>query len=140
LAYNELERYNESIAAFQQALLLAPNDAQAYYGLGITYEEIGEYQKSIDNLKKAVRLKPDYGKAFYHLGMNYKELEKYPEAIENLGKAADFLPDSADTIYFTMGMLFRKMENYEDAAIESFKKATQKNPQYTDAFLFRLAS
>jgi len=54
LVYNELERYHESIAAFQQALLLDPEDAQTYYGLGITYEQIGEYQKSIDNFKKVV--------------------------------------------------------------------------------------
>ena len=63
-------------------------------------------------------------------------MEKYPEAVEKLEEAANFLTDSADEIYYTIGMIYRKMENNEDAAIESFKKATQINPQYSDAFFY----
>jgi hypothetical protein len=61
-------RLDESIAAFNAAILLKPNSAESHQNLGYALELKGKLDKAVEAFNEAVRLKPDYADAHAALG------------------------------------------------------------------------
>jgi Flp pilus assembly protein TadD len=55
-ALNDLKRYEEAIAAFDQAIRLNPNDATFYYGKGIALNDLNRYEEAKQVFEKAHQL------------------------------------------------------------------------------------
>ena len=68
MAYDNLGRYQDALAAYQQAIRLKPDRAEAYYNLGVTYGDLGRRHEEIAAYQQAIRLKPDYAAAHNNLG------------------------------------------------------------------------
>lgn len=62
-----------ALDAITKASLLAPNDANILYNLGVLYGQNNDLAKGIEALEKTVKLKPDYRDARYALGLFYHE-------------------------------------------------------------------
>ncbi len=60
-----------ALDAIQKAELIAPQDANILYNLGILYGQNNNIQKGIEALEKTVALKPDYRDAHFALGLYY---------------------------------------------------------------------
>jgi tetratricopeptide (TPR) repeat protein len=60
LAASDSGRYEEAIAAYSEALLLAPDFAEAYYERGWAYMAVGEAELAKADLAEAARLAPQY--------------------------------------------------------------------------------
>ena len=65
-----------------------PEDADAYYNLGIAYDEQGNYTKAIESYEKAIELKPDYADAYINLGNAYNDQGNPELQISNYKEAA----------------------------------------------------
>lgn len=52
---------DESAAAFEQAIRLHPEHAEAFFELGIMYYRWSHFHKAIEPLKKAIELRPEMG-------------------------------------------------------------------------------
>jgi hypothetical protein len=50
--------YNQSIAAFSEAVRLHPEYADAYYTRGLSYESVGDYDRALADLQKVLLLEP----------------------------------------------------------------------------------
>ncbi len=61
----------EAIDAFERAIHIKPDDAEAYYTLAVTYESIGRSEEAIAAYKEAIRIKPDFPPAQFLLGNSY---------------------------------------------------------------------
>lgn len=60
-----------TLDAIEKASLLAPNDANIWYNLGVLYGQNNNLEKGISALEKTIMLKPDYRDAHYALGLFY---------------------------------------------------------------------
>jgi tetratricopeptide (TPR) repeat protein len=56
-------QYQESITQAKNALLIKPDFAQAYWGIGISYEALGQWDLAITNLEAALKIEKNYDDA-----------------------------------------------------------------------------
>ncbi|MGH9940107.1 MAG: tetratricopeptide repeat protein, partial [Blastocatellia bacterium] len=54
------KNYDRALAAFVRASTVAPEEAEAYFGVGHVYRLKQQLQQALPQLKKAVELRPDY--------------------------------------------------------------------------------
>ncbi len=146
-----LFRYEEAITAFEKAIALQPNLAQAHYGKGISLEskeflreiqyleqpfteEAAEpieldretSQQALAALAKTTELDPNFELAWREQGVLLQELERYPEALAAYDKAITLNPTDDRLHYFRGGLLMELGRHSE--AVEAFSKAIAIKP------------
>ena len=127
--FDQLEkRLNDA----NKALSIRPDNANAYYNIGIALQDQGKLEEAIEAYKKALAIKPDYAEAYYNIGIAFKGQNKLKEVIEAYKKALAIKPDYADA-YNNMGNTLLEQHNLEEA-IEAYKKALAIKPNYVDAY------
>ena len=89
----KLERAEEAIKAFDRAIELKPDDAEAYNEKGYALASLEKHNEAISCYNKAVALKPDDAKAYYNKGRSLCELCRYTEAVICFGKASTINPN-----------------------------------------------
>ncbi len=91
------------------------------------------FDKAAEAYNKVLEMKPDSGPAYNQLGNIYAAEGKMPEAEEALTKAAQLDPQTAPKAYFNMGANLVNHGKLDDA-IPFFKKATDADPNYAEAW------
>jgi len=70
----------EAISAYDMALRLKPDYAEAYYNRGTAKTLIGEYKAAIPDFDEAIRLHPEFVEAHYNRGTTKLALNRREEA------------------------------------------------------------
>lgn len=113
----EANKPEEALAAYNDALREAPNDADLLYGRSLVYDRTGDQAASEADLRAIIQAKPDDARALNALGylltVNGKP-ERLPEAQELIGKALKLDPDDS-AIIDSMGWVKYKLGQNEDA-------------------------
>ena len=135
-------RYQDALAAFEDAVKLDAKNAQAYRGMAKTYQKLRNYPQAVESFQMAVGVKPDYVEAYYELGQlqltTLREYEKAQSSFQSLlevnpdfqeGKVRDLLKAA----YVKHGSGYHRQKNYKKAAAQ-YENATQLDP--TDATVF----
>ena len=128
----QIGKFDEAVHAFQEALSIKPDDAQAHYNMGNALNDQGKLEKAIEAFKKALSIKPDYAEAYNNLGNALKEQGKLEKAIEAYNKALSIKPDYADA-YVNMGNVLIDQEKLEEA-IEAYNSALYTEPDNAEAY------
>jgi len=90
VANTKLERYNQAIEDFSQAIRLDPKNAQYYYKRGITYGNLNQHQRAIEDFNEAIRLNPKYAEAYSNRGFVYMvKLENKKKACSDWKRACE---------------------------------------------------
>ena len=125
----------EAVAAFEHAVKIDPDFAEAHFRLALAYEAVGkseeaerEYKKAAEGYKKYLESNPDDAEAHYNLGQTYANLANYSEAIREFRQATRLKADDPD-IYYDLGMAHTKLAQY-DAAAAAFTKSLEIDPDY----------
>ena len=85
-----IARYDEAIAAIEEAARLEPGDANVYSSLGRAYwVGRGDLDAGIANLERAIAVNPDLGYAHLQLGMLYAIRGDYEDAETACRRAID---------------------------------------------------
>jgi tetratricopeptide (TPR) repeat protein len=63
MAYGDLNYMDKALASFERAVMLNPNSAENYFGLGLTAQACGQHQRAQKALIKAVNVDPDHWEA-----------------------------------------------------------------------------
>ena len=123
----------EAVLAFQEAIRLDPDLAEAHFRLGLGYESLGkreeaeaEYKKAVDSYKKYLEENRDDAEAHYALGQTYANLGQFSEAIREYREATR-LKDNDPDIYYDLGVAHTKLAQY-DAAAAAFSKSLEIDP------------
>ena len=123
----------EAVAAFQEALKLDPDLAEAHFRLALGYKALGkeeeaeaEYKKAVASFKKYLEDHEDDSEAHYDLGQAYAGLGQYSEAIREYRLATKLKDDDTD-MYYDLGMAHTKLAQY-DAAAAAFSKSLEIDP------------
>ncbi len=145
-----LFRYEEAITAFEEAIALQPNLAQAHYGKGISLESkefLRELQyleqpfteedepidldqataeQALTAFSKTTALDPNFELAWRKQGVLLQELQRYPEALAAFDKAIALNPTDDRLHYFRGGLLMELGRPSE--AIVAFTNAIDIKP------------
>ena len=92
----EQGKLEEAIAAFNKAISLKPDYAEAHNNMAVTLQKQGKLEEAIEAYKKAIAIKPDYAEAHYNMGVNIQEQGKLDEAIACYKKALSLKPDHVE--------------------------------------------
>jgi tetratricopeptide (TPR) repeat protein len=86
------ERYDEALAAFDQAMTLDPTQADAFVGKGQTLCVLELPHTALAACSQALRLVPDHASASFIKGLALDALERYEEAVTAYEQAIRFEP------------------------------------------------
>jgi len=118
----------DSVARFQQALRLTPNDPEAYHLLGLALAKHGRGDEAVLCFRQAVRLRPDFAEAHKHLGdaLRGRRGTAVDEPVASYRAAIRLKPDDA----VTQHMLGRTLKDMGllDEAIVALRRACQLAP------------
>ena len=92
----ELGQLDLSIDAYNKALAIEPNYADACYNMGMALQKQGKLQEAIKAYNKALAIKPDYVDAYNNIGVALTGQGKQEEAIEAYIGALSINPDYAE--------------------------------------------
>lgn len=98
---------------FEKMLDISPDNAKAYYGLGLTY--LGENPgKAIENFNKAIRLDDTFADPYFAMGNLYSSANDFDKVIIAMEKAIELAPDNPYG-YFFLGQAYYKKDDYPKA-------------------------
>jgi tetratricopeptide (TPR) repeat protein len=124
----------KALEAFQQAIQIDPDLAEAHFRLGLTFDALGQeqeaeeaYRKAIEKYKKHLRENSEDAEAHYNLGQTYAGLSLYNEAVNEYRQATRLKSDDAD-IYYDLGEALTKLARYDEAAA-AFSKSLEIDPE-----------
>ena len=127
----KIEKPDEAVLAFQKALSIKPDYAEAHYNLGNALKAQEKLEEAIEAYTKALLIKPDYAEAYNNIGGILKNQSKLEEAIEAYTKALLIKPDYAEA-HYNLGNALKAQEKLEEA-IESYNMAISIKPDHAEA-------
>ena len=87
---------NKAQQAFGKASLLAPEDAEAYYGVGYALRVNKQFPEAVPQLKKALELRPDYYDAHRELAYCYTAIGDTDKATRQYETASGYVGETND--------------------------------------------
>ena len=88
-----LDQQAQTIAEFEKAVSLSPNDYRFWMSLGRAYEQSGDAAKAENALRRAVALAPSYSYPHWYLGNLLLRNGRYDEAFAEIRTASDADPE-----------------------------------------------
>ena len=125
-------RRAEAVNAFQRAVELSPQDAEALCDLGVTLQALGRLDESEASLRQAIALKTDYAEAHFSLGIALKGLGRLEEAEASYSKSITFKPDFAEA-HNNLGNILKELGRLNEAEA-SLRQAIVLEPDYAEAY------
>ncbi len=113
---------------FQKAVILDPEYADAFNGIGITYAALGQLQQAADQFQKAIDLVPDHPGAAANLSIVLCKLEHYHEAGEMARRALKLDPGLLKIRYVLGISLVTEGRNKEEA-LDNLQRAAAEIPK-----------
>ncbi|MBY0375549.1 MAG: tetratricopeptide repeat protein, partial [Bryobacteraceae bacterium] len=89
--YQNLERYDDAIKAFEQARQLTPDNELIYRNLGVVYLLQGKYDRSVEELRQSLKLKVN-ATTYGSLASAYYLQHRYADAVAAIETAIDLDP------------------------------------------------
>jgi predicted Zn-dependent protease len=105
LALSRLERTDEAVAAFKQALNLAPGNALIQRDLAICYFQRNRYQEALQLLNQLSQRYPQDEVILYYLGRIYQERKQTDQALALFEKVYNLNPALTE-VYYNLGTLY----------------------------------
>ena len=130
-----LENPEDSILAYNRAISLKPDYADAYNNRGATKGELGQHEDAIADFDEVIRLKPDYADAYNNRGATKGALGQHEDAIADFDEVIRLKPDYAEA-YYDRGIAKGELGRQEDA-IADFDEAIRLKPSYVEAYIHR---
>ncbi len=122
---------NEALEAYNKAVSIKPDYADAYINIGNVFQEQGQLEEAIEAYNKALAINPNYAEAYINMGIALKDQGKLNEALEAYKKAVSIKPDYADT-HFNIGVTLQEQGKLEEA-VEAYNKPISIKPDYARA-------
>jgi serine/threonine-protein kinase len=127
---NDLRRYREAGAAFEQVIHLLPDYPGAHYNLGIALVQQGRVKEAEAACREAIRLKPDFPRAHDHLGIALAKQGRYREVEAAIRLAIRLQHDFAEA-HINLGCILQDQGQFADA-LESLRLGHQLGSKRSD--------
>ncbi|MEM9922489.1 MAG: tetratricopeptide repeat protein [Cyanobacteria bacterium P01_D01_bin.50] len=130
--FYELQRYEEALSNYQQAIEIKPEYAPAWNGQAKVLYELNSYQKALSAYDTAIQIEPGYQDSWSGRGFVLNKLQRYQEAIASFDKALK-LESASPRVWNARGEALSNLKRY-DEAIKSYDKAVELQPEYHQAW------
>jgi len=130
-ALDEVGRKEEALAAYSEAVRLAPHFHLARCNLATTLADLGRTGEAITNFQAILREDPRFADAHHNLGSALLKAGRIGEARDHLLRAVSLKPEEPQ-VHYSLGTLFLIESNYH-GAVEQFSEALRWKPNYADA-------
>ncbi len=112
-------QYEQGIAELQQAVSLAPNNADVYFALAEGLNIAGRHAEALGPIHKAMRLNPHYPANYpFNLGWAYQGTGQVEEALAAYKRAVNLNPDFPGT-HLQLADLYSELGQEEEARREA---------------------
>ncbi|HKE35387.1 MAG TPA: tetratricopeptide repeat protein [Candidatus Acidoferrum sp.] len=124
------KKWPDAVATLEQAVALAPNDAQLHGGLGRTYLQLRDFTDAEKELKTAIQLDAKNVEYWKDLSSTYYLSKNYPATLAALDRVDKFETPGAGT-WFIRALCYDSL-NQPKPALEAYQKFLEldqnKNP------------
>jgi tetratricopeptide (TPR) repeat protein len=93
ISLNNLDKYDEAIQAYDEAIMLDPGWAWPWNNKGVTLENQGKLTEALKCFDTAIRIYPEYANAWENKGVVLEALGRTNEANAAFAKARDLISD-----------------------------------------------
>jgi tetratricopeptide (TPR) repeat protein len=125
-------KYDQAVSAYEEAIRLKPDYANAWNNLGAAYYGLGQYQQAISSEQEAIRLEPDSAESWYNLGPAYHSLGQYDREVSAEQQAIRLKPDLAEA-WDNLGFAYYHL-GQDDDAVSALQQATRLKPDLAAAW------
>ncbi|HWU38524.1 MAG TPA: tetratricopeptide repeat protein, partial [Candidatus Acidoferrum sp.] len=107
--------YDQAIQAYQKAVDLSPDYAEAFVGLGDARQAKGQFDEAIMEYRKALHLEPENARVHFGLGkIYYNEKQLYHEAVAEYEQAIKLEPKFIEA-HMNLADLYQEKGLYQEA-------------------------
>jgi len=121
----------EALAAFDSALALKSDFAEAHYDRAQALHALARNGEALAALDQAIALRPDFAEAHLVRGIVFLDLDKPQEALAAIDAALALRPDLAE-VHRSRADALNRLKRW-GAALEAGKRAVSRAPQSHDA-------
>ena len=132
LAYKELQRFEQALSCFQQAIHLRPDYAQAFFNRALVLHATGHLDAALADFEKAIEIQPDYAQAWNNRGVVLQAQLRWDEAATSYVRAIAAQPDLGQA-HYNLGNALRALGRFEEA-ITSYDAAIALEADAAHAF------
>ncbi len=129
---SDLKRYEEELAAYEQAIRLDPTDAHAYFYKGNALYMLKRYEEALGAYEQAIRLDPTDADYYYMKGHLLYNLKRYKEALAAYEQAIRLDPNYVHA-YNGKGNALSDLKRYEEA-LAAYEQAIRLDPNFAYAY------
>ncbi len=133
--HSEQNERDQALSAYDQAIELMPNFADAHTSRGVVKSSLGNPEEAITDHDEAIRLKPDFAEAYINRGTAKRALDKHEDAIADFDEAILLNPNSASA-YTHRGVSKNVIGQHQDAIVDH-NEAIRLNPDFVEAYINR---
>ncbi|MEG5041279.1 MULTISPECIES: tetratricopeptide repeat protein [unclassified Microcoleus] len=127
--------YQGAVAAYNQAIVLNPNYAGAYFTRGVARYKLGDKQGAIADYDQALRIFPNSALAYSNRGVARSDLGDNQGAIADYNQALNINPNSA-LAYSNRGITRSDLGDNQ-GAIADYNQALNIHPNFAEAYYNR---
>ena len=120
------KRYEEALAAYDHALQLDSNLAQAHNSRGHILLDLKRYTEALAAFEQTIQLDPNFAPAFNAKGNTFANLKRYTEALAAFDHAIQLNPNLMHA-YIGKGNALSQLQRYTEA-LDTFEHAILLNP------------
>jgi protein O-GlcNAc transferase len=131
-ALQMLNRFEEALASYDQALALQPGNAVLLYNRGRALQDLGRFDEALASYDGALRSDANFVGALNNRGNTLRSLKRYPEALASYDRALAVQPGYAEAHYNRGNMQWSVNGNY-GAAVRDLEQAVALDPNYDNA-------
>jgi serine/threonine protein kinase len=135
VTYGNINRHEEAIADYDEAIRLDPDLADAYTNRGASYAALGQHQRAIADYDEAIRLDPAFATAYSNRGASYADLGQHQRAIADYDEAIRLDPADAHA-YYNRGNRYADLGQHQ-RAIADYDEAIRLDPDLAHAYYNR---
>jgi protein O-GlcNAc transferase len=130
-----LQRPGEALAAYDDALRLAPDLAEVHLNRGVILRDKGRLEEALAAYNEALRLRPDLAEAHVNRGNTLLSMGQPEEALAAYDKALRLRPNSA-SVHLNRGVILKGLGRWDDA-LAAYDEALRLRPDHAEAHLNR---
>ena len=130
--YGEIKDFKKAIEAYDAALRLNPNLAEAYNNRGNAKNSLGEHEAAIEDYNEALQRNPDDAEVYNNRGNAKGNIGEHEAAIKDYNEALRLNPNLAEA-YNNRGVVKSDLGEHK-AAIEDYNEALRLMPDDAEVY------
>lgn len=111
--YEEMNKPEEAISAYEKAVEINPEHSSAYGHMGLIYKNTGKLTKALEMFDKQIEVAPS-ALAYINRGTLNRFFQKYKSALEDFKNALEYEPDNA-FCHSRIGLIYEYHREFKEA-------------------------